>query len=203
MLSKVPFNLFIPMSSANKIDANKIEYSSKRHYNQTYRTINDDDTDVNKVKTEFRAYGNGSVNFKTVKNIGIITLNHAERKNAISGKMMAEFHDIMTSMKTRKDIKGLILTGHGDFFCAGGDLQTITVHLNKPQKGWDMTCLMHETLKLFHELPLLSVALVNGRALGGGAELTLSTDLRAFSQNSAKINFVQARMGLIPGWGGE
>ena len=158
--------------------------------------------DVMKIENEFKAYGNGKVNFKTVDNVGIITLNHPERKNAISGKMMSEMYELLQSLKSRQDIKGLILTGQGDIFCAGGDLQTISVHLNHPQKGWEMTCLMHETLKIFHELPMLSVSLVNGRALGGGAELTLATDLRIFAENSGKLTFVQAKMGLIPGWGG-
>ena len=97
---------------------------------------------------------------------------------------------------------GVILKGAGDFFCAGGDLRTVTDYLNTPQKGWEMTCLMHETLSKFSSLALISVALVNGRAVGGGAELTLSTDFRAFAKNGGKLSFVQARMGVIPGWGG-
>ena len=91
------------------------------------------------------------------------------------------------------------MTGKGNFFCAGGDLRTVTDYLNTPQKGWEMTCLMHETLSKFASLPIISVALVNGRAVGGGAELTLATDLRAFAKNSGKLSFVQAKMGVIPG----
>ena len=76
----------------------------KRHFSNFPRV------DINEVKSEFRAYGNGSIDFTTDKTIGIITLNHQERRNAISGKMMAEFHDLMTHLQTRvnqvKDIKG-------------------------------------------------------------------------------------------------
>ena len=65
---------------------------------------------IDEVKSEFRAHGNGSIDFTTDKNIGIITLNHPEKRNAISGKMMAEFHDLMMHLETRvnqvKDIKG-------------------------------------------------------------------------------------------------
>ena len=94
------------------------------------------------------------------------------------------------------------MTGAGDVFCAGGDLQTVSTFLNTPQKGWEMTCLMHETLSILANLPLISVALVNGRAVGGGAELTLAPDLRVFAQSQGKLSFVQAKMGVIPGWGG-
>ena len=81
---------------------------AQRHFNSQFTPIN-----INEVKSEFRAYGNGSIDFTTDKNIGIITLNHQERRNAISGKMMAEFHDLITHLETRvnqiKDIKGNFL----------------------------------------------------------------------------------------------
>ena len=122
---------------------------------------------IKEIRQEFRAYGNGSVDFEKIENqIGIIKLNQPEKKNAMSGKMMADFYDIMTSLEQRKDIKGLILTGQGDFFCAGGDLTTITTHLHSSEMGWKMSCFMHETVTKFQTLPMLSVALVHGRALG-------------------------------------
>ncbi len=43
--------------------------------------------------------------------------------------------------------------------------------------------------------------MISGRAIGGGAELMLSTDLRAFTP-LATVTFVQARMGVTSGWGG-
>ena len=87
-------------------------------------------------------------------------------------------------------------------FNPGGDKQTILTHLNSPEMGWKMTCLMHETVKKFYTLPALSVALVHGRALGGGAELCLAPDLRIFAEKSGKLSFVQAKMGLMTGWAG-
>ena len=84
-------------------------------------------------------------------------------------------------------------------FSAGGDLQTVHVYLKESQrKGYEMAYLIHETSKLFQKLPFLSVALVNGKAIGGGAELTLATDFRVFVKNSGELKFVHANMGLIP-----
>jgi ethylmalonyl-CoA/methylmalonyl-CoA decarboxylase len=60
---------------------------------------------------------------------------------------------------------------------------------------------MHDTVTRLARLPLISVCLVRGRAIGGGAELTLSTDFRVFAP-SGKLNFVQARLGVLPGWAG-
>ena len=150
--------------------------------------------DIEEIRTEFRAYGNGRIDFKTENNIGIIKLDYPEKKNAISGRMMSEFYDLMTNIEKGyyPMVKGLILTAEGDFFCAGGDKATILTHLNSPEMGWKMTCLMHETVKKFYTLPALSVALVHGRALGGGAELCLAPDLRIFAEKSGKLSFVQA-----------
>ena len=50
--------------------------ATQRRFNSAFAPIN-----VNEVKSEFRAYGNGSIDFTTERNIGIITLNHHERRN--------------------------------------------------------------------------------------------------------------------------
>ena len=50
-------------------------------------------------------------------------------------------------------------------------------------------------------LPMLTVTLLCGRALGGGAELPTATDIRLVTNNAA-VTFVQGKMGLAPGWGG-
>lgn len=60
---------------------------------------------------------------------------------------------------------------------------------------------MHNSVSRFARLPLISVCLVRGRAIGGGAELSLASDFRAFTP-SGKLNFVQARLGVLPGWAG-
>ena len=70
-----------------------------------------------------------------------------------------------------------------------------------PRGGYKLATLMHDNVTRLAQLPLISVCLVRGRAIGGGAELTLSTDFRIFSP-AGKLNFVQARLGVLPGWAG-
>ena len=60
---------------------------------------------------------------------------------------------------------------------------------------------MHDNVTRLANLPLISVCLVRGRAIGGGAELTLSTDFRVFAP-TGRLNFVQAKLGVLPGWAG-
>ncbi|KAJ7424545.1 ethylmalonyl-CoA decarboxylase isoform X1 [Willisornis vidua] len=56
-------------------------------------------------------------------------------------------------------------------------------------------------LTLHIRLPLISVAVVQGKAFGGGAELTTACDFRLMTPES-EIRFVHKHMGLVPGWGG-
>ncbi|NWT25638.1 ECHD1 decarboxylase, partial [Cardinalis cardinalis] len=67
--------------------------------------------------------------------------------------------------------------------------------------GMNMCMFMQNTLTRLMRLPLISVALVQGKAFGGGAELTTACDFRLMTPGS-EIRFVHKRMGLVPGWGG-
>ncbi len=67
--------------------------------------------------------------------------------------------------------------------------------------GYEMSTLMHSSLLKLRSLGAPSAFLVDGRALGGGAELTLAPDWRIFTP-SGKLSFVQANMGVATGWGG-
>ncbi len=60
---------------------------------------------------------------------------------------------------------------------------------------------MQHTLQRLHSLPILSIAAVDGYAMGGGAELATACDLRVMSRRSV-VQFVQLKMGVTPGWGG-
>lgn len=108
----------------------------------------------------------------------------------------------------------VILTGSGNAFCSGLDL-----HDNDPKnvehaeeahigstgsslkEGPNMIRHMTRVTNQFLSLPVLSIAAVDGHAVGGGAELTTCTDLVVLSR-SAKIEFVHAKRGASMGWGG-
>ena len=144
---------------------------------------------LDKIKIGFRTVGKGSVDFqKITRNVGVITLNNPEKKNALSGKMLVELHDLVSELNNERcnfdDVKGVILTGNGNIFSSGGDLKTLHVYCKKSQeRGHEMSCLTHDISKTFQELSQLSVVLINGRAVAGGAEMALFTDMRAFVED--------------------
>ena len=64
-----------------------------------------------------------------------------------------------------------------------------------------MSIAMQTVLVALAELPVVSVALLNGAAIGGGAEVAIACDHRVGNE-TATLRFVQARLGIAPGWGG-
>lgn len=132
--------------------------------------------------------------------IATVTLDNPEKHNAMSGAMMVDLAKIVHELEQWKEGKGVVLRGNNDAFCSGADLQLVKGIMNNGD-GRDMCTLMQDTLSRLYTLPLVSVALVHGVALGGGAELTTSCDYRIVT-NDATIGFVQMKMGVMTGWGG-
>ncbi|XP_036395580.1 ethylmalonyl-CoA decarboxylase [Megalops cyprinoides] len=129
-----------------------------------------------------------------------MTINNPARMNAFTGTMMLELQDRVTQLEEWTEGKGLILHGAAGTFCSGSDLNAVRA-ISNPQDGMKMCMFMQNVLTRLLRLPLISVALVEGRALGGGSELTTACDFRLMTQGS-EIQFVHKHMGLVPGWGG-
>ncbi|KAM9851572.1 ethylmalonyl-CoA decarboxylase [Aulostomus maculatus] len=120
--------------------------------------------------------------------------------NAFSGSMMVELEEQVSQLESWTDGRGLIVQGAAGTFCSGSDLNAVRA-ISNPQDGMKMCMFMQNALTRLLRLPLISVALVEGRALGGGAELTTACDFRLMAPGSV-IQFVHRHMGLVPGWGG-
>ncbi len=113
---------------------------------------------------------------------------------------MTELWSVVQTLEDWRLGKGIVLRSVGEAFCSGGDLNTVRQVAN-PDDGFKMSTLMHRTLTQLHQLPLVSVSLVQGKALGGGAEICTATDFRLLTKEG-EIGFVQGRMGVVTGWGG-
>ncbi|GAB5032775.1 ethylmalonyl-decarboxylase isoform x2 [Nannochloropsis oceanica] len=135
-----------------------------------------------------------------------LTINHPKSRNALTGQMMMNLHDITLELTTAKanskfkDCCALILRGEGSSFCAGADFH-LASSIATPEQGVLMAELMTDTLTRLRRAPLITVAAIGGPAMGGGAEVATSTDFRVMSTNG-KIQFIQSRMGVSCGWGG-
>ncbi|KAJ8354083.1 hypothetical protein SKAU_G00216500 [Synaphobranchus kaupii] len=153
------------------------------------------------IRQKLQGFPGGSINLvKLESGIAVMTISNPARMNAFSGTMMLELQDRVSELEEWTEGKGLIVRGDAATFCSGSDLNAVQA-ISDPQEGMKMCMFMQNALTRLLRLPLISVALVEGRALGGGAELTTSCDFRLMTVGS-EIRFVHKHMGLVPGWGG-
>lgn len=141
--------------------------------------------------------------------IMVLTMNRTEVRNSLSPQMLVKMAAAWHEFRDTKDLHVAILTGAGDEdFCAGGDLQ-LTMPLitgaRKPEDEWDKKLMgdlkqfLDAILRGF-ELYKPVIAAVNGRALGGGTELTNAVDLRVAAEH-AIFGTPETKVGLLPGGG--
>ncbi|RWS31024.1 hypothetical protein B4U80_04509 [Leptotrombidium deliense] len=163
---------------------------------------NSPESHVDDICEKFRSKEGGC--FKLCKDddsgVALLSICHPERKNALSGSMMVQLRDVIIQLERWKQGKAVIIYGSEGSFCSGGDLNTVR-QIADQQGGHDMATLMQHNLKRFQNLHLLTVALIQGKAIGGGAELTTACDFRLMTK-SAQIGFVHVKLNITPGWGG-
>jgi len=153
-------------------------------------------------KNFLNQFQGGSVDLIKNGTVAHLVLNHPERRNAMSGAMMVQLLEKVEELESWQEGVGLVLRGQSNrskVFCSGGDLKTVK---EMPSTGgFTMATLMSEATTRLRQLPLVSVSVLEGAAVGGGAELTTCTDFRVATAR-ASISFVQVKMGVAPGWGG-
>lgn len=137
--------------------------------------------------------------FEIIENIGILTLNRYQKRNAINLEFMQELKDFLDKIALMP-ISALIVKSTGNVFCAGGDIDYFA-RLNTMQDAKKMVNTMHTVLNAFEDLEIPTVCCINGSAVGGGAEFILAFDVR-FLANDCFIQFKEIQMGVTTGWGG-
>ena len=132
--------------------------------------------------------------------IAVVTINRPKSLNALNSETLAELGDIAAAIEKAKDVKVVILTGSGQkSFVAGADISEMVNAT--PMEGRAMALLAAETFKKFENMPQVTIAAVNGYALGGGCEISMCCDIRIAAEN-AKFAQPEVNLGILPGFGG-
>ena len=129
-----------------------------------------------------------------------LTLNRADKLNAIDGAMLDALNEVLSQLEADRDCRAVILTGAGRAFCAGADIKEWTA-LAPQEFGPTWGLRGH---RLFDRLAGLSpavIAAINGIAFGGGLELALCADLR-IAAAEARLGLPEVTIAALPGWGG-
>ena len=132
--------------------------------------------------------------------IAVVTINRPKSLNALNSETLAELNACFGEIALRKDIKVVILTGSGEkSFVAGADISEMVNAT--PAEGRQMGLLALEAFCKLEKMPQVTIAAVNGYALGGGCELSMACDIRVASEN-AKFAQPETGLGILPGFGG-
>jgi enoyl-CoA hydratase/carnithine racemase len=136
---------------------------------------------------------------RPAEGVAVLTLNRPARRNAITFQMFDEMHDLLGKLRGDDTVRALIVTGAGEGFCAGLDLDDAEklplMSANEMMQGQEHWAGAFEK---FHDLPQAVIAAVNGAAAGGGLGLALAADIRIASEK-ARFNAAFVRIGLSAG----
>lgn len=115
--------------------------------------------------------------------------------------MLLDLRKSIEELESWSNGKGFIMYGANHMFSSGGDL-TMSRETTSEDAGFAISRFVQDITTRLRTLPMVSVALIEGLALGGGAELSVASCDWRIMASDAKIGFVHGRMGLTPGWGG-
>ena len=131
--------------------------------------------------------------------VGVLTINRPEALNALNSEVIAELTAKLDEIAASK-IRCLVVTGSGEkSFVAGADIGEMK-DLN-PEQAEKFSIEGNVVMEKIENLPMPTIAAVNGFALGGGAEVALSCDIRIASEN-ASFAMPEVGLGILPGYGG-
>lgn len=139
------------------------------------------------------------ITFEQKDQIGIITINRPKALNALNSQVLDELNETLDSVDLNT-VRALILTGAGEkSFVAGADIAEMST-LTKAE-GEAFGKKGNDVFRKLETLPIPVIAAVNGFALGGGCEISLSCDIRICSEN-AVFGQPEVGLGITPGFGG-
>lgn len=135
---------------------------------------------------------------ETPEGIAIITLNRPAKRNAFDELMIANLSEHFETLKGADHVRAVFIRGAGETFCAGADIDWMKRGGERSESENEADALdLARMLKKLHDLPQLTVALVQGAAMGGGGGLVAACDV-AVAVKSAKFRFSEVRLGLTP-----
>jgi methylglutaconyl-CoA hydratase len=127
-----------------------------------------------------------------------LTLDRPEVRNALDAGLMEAITAAVSALADDDEVRALVLTGAGDAFSAGADLNWMSSMVDYTfEENVADSRRFEGMLRAIHDFPAPTIARVNGHALGGGAGLLGCVDL-AVAVRGAWFGFTEARLGVVP-----
>ena len=130
--------------------------------------------------------------------VGTIRLDRP-KVNALNEQVVRELGEVVDGIRINEDVRAVVLWGGERVFAAGADIKQMTdldaVQMFRYIGGFQ------DVLTRLERLPQITIAAINGYALGGGCELSMACDFRVCAEDS-KLGQPEILLGIIPGAGG-
>lgn len=137
--------------------------------------------------------------------IATLTLDQPKTMNAMSVPLQQEMREALQALRSRDDIRALVITGTGKAFCSGADLGSMGPDADGPSLGTQVKNLMEELSNPLamdlRELPFPVVSAVNGAAAGAGASIALAGDIVVAGKSAYFLFPFIPKLGILPDLG--
>jgi 2-(1,2-epoxy-1,2-dihydrophenyl)acetyl-CoA isomerase len=150
--------------------------------------------------------------------VALITLNRPDSLNAMGGQLMPLLTEYLADCATDRAVRCVVLTGAGRAFCAGGDVKGMAARQDilggnggsaptspgalVAQSVAGLRQSQRDTSYMLHTMPKVTIAMVNGHAVGAGLSLALACDIRIASDR-AKLGTAFRNVGFSGDFGGS
>jgi enoyl-CoA hydratase/carnithine racemase len=133
----------------------------------------------------------------------VLTISNPEHRNALGPEIYAAGVEALNSAESNPEVRAVVITGAGEHFCAGGNLQRLLRNRElEPQVQADSIDGLHSWIEAIRSFPKPVIAAVEGAAAGAGFSLCLACDLVVAAQ-SAVFVMAYTSVGLSPDGGGS
>jgi enoyl-CoA hydratase/carnithine racemase len=127
-----------------------------------------------------------------------LTLERPEARNALSRAMADALEDALARLAAAEEVRVVVVAGRGRSFCAGADISEMPTLA--PEEAAALAGRWQRIMEAFAALPQVTIAAVQGHALGGGLMLAIAQDLRV-AEASARFGLPEVTLGFNPGYG--
>jgi len=136
------------------------------------------------------------VRYEVADGVATVTLDDPEKRNMLSGQMLADLVAAMNKAKDDEEVRAVVLTGAGRAFCAGADLGGFAADVPLIEKHF-ASDLFLDYFRLMPRLGKPTLAAVNGHVLAGGMGIALSCDL-VIAKEGATFGTPEINIGAFP-----
>ncbi|MFC5342508.1 enoyl-CoA hydratase-related protein [Brevundimonas staleyi] len=134
----------------------------------------------------------------TTDGVVFVTINRPQKKNAFDAATIAALFEAFETLHGADHVRVVFIRGAGGTFSAGGDLNWMKSAIDWSEgDNRDDAMGLAKMLKALHDIPALTVALVEGSAMGGGAGIVCACDM-AVAVEGTRFAFSEVKLGLIP-----